>query len=373
MFPDVAVANPKIDLLNFNREELNSELQTRFGVEKYRGNQLIQWLYRERLTDFEGMTNVSREFRARLAETYLITRPEIITTQLSKDGTRKYLFRLADGAEVESVLICQPTRYTLCISSQVGCAIGCKFCRTGLMGLKRHLKTSEILGQVLAVQDDCWRRFSGAGQGNSAAETPPDLFQNIVFMGMGEPLHNFDNVSRAVNLLTDEGGFNFSPRKITVSTSGLIPAINRFGSEGVRANLAISLNATTDEVRTKIIPINKKWPLTELLQSLRSFPLTGRKKLTIEYVMLRGVNDTDEDMKRLPGLLADIPSKVNLIPYNENAGLGYFGPRVETVHRWHDYLLKKGLNSTIRWSKGQDISAACGQLATTADKARAQL
>jgi 23S rRNA (adenine2503-C2)-methyltransferase len=228
------------------------------------------------------------------------------------------------------------------------------------MGLKRHLQTAEILGQVLAVQDDCWTRH-GREEG-----TPPDLFQNIVFMGMGEPLHNFDNVARAVGLLTDEAGFNFSPRKITVSTSGLVPAIKRFGEESVRANLAISLNATTDEVRTKIIPINKKWPLDDLLTSLRAFPLTGRKKLTIEYVMLRGVNDSDEDMKRLPGLLSNIPSKINLIPYNENAGLGFFGPKVETVQKWQDYLLKKGMYATIRWSKGQDISAACGQLATEA-------
>lgn len=360
----------RIDLLNFSRSELVTELKQRLDIERYRADQLVQWVYRERLTEFDPMSNISKPLRLLLAETYRISRPEIITTQLSKDGTRKYLFRLEDGGAVESVLICQPARYTLCISSQVGCAIGCKFCRTGLMGLKRHLKTAEILGQVLAVQDDCWRRFR-AGQGSNAdgatsAGPPPDLFQNIVFMGMGEPLHNYENVSRAVSLLTEEMGMNFSPRKITVSTSGLVPAIRRFGEEGVRANLAISLNATTDEVRTRIIPINKKWPLDDLLSSLRAFPLTGRKKLTIEYVMLRGVNDSDEDMKRLPGLLANIPSKINLIPYNENAGLGFFGPKVETVHKWQDYLLRKGMYSTIRWSKGQDISAACGQLATEA-------
>jgi 23S rRNA (adenine2503-C2)-methyltransferase len=305
------------------------------------------------------MSNISKEVRVRLAERYRIFRPELAEAQQSSDGSRKYLFRMDDGSMVESVLICQPTRYTLCVSSQVGCAIGCRFCRTGLMGLTRHLRTAEIVGQVLAVQDDIAQRRA---EGDLTA--PENGFQNIVFMGMGEPLHNFDNVVRAVKLLNDELGFNFSSRKITVSTSGLVPAIQRFGASGAGANLAVSLNATTDEVRDEVIPINKKWPIAELLAALREYPLKSRKRITIEYVMLRGINDRDEDLERLPQLLRGIPVKINLIPYNSNTGLGFFPPERSTIGKWQDTLLGKGLNATIRWSKGQDISAACGQLAT---------
>lgn len=354
----------KRQIIGFDRSELAAELGS-IGLEPFRARQLVQWLHRRRSLVFEEMTNISRDVRAQLADRYEIFRPEIASAQLSRDGTRKFLFRLKDGMTVESVLIRQPTRFTLCVSSQVGCAIGCKFCRTGLMGLTRHLETHEIVGQILAVQDEVERLRAQAAEGE-AIGIVPEQFQNIVFMGMGEPLHNFDNMSRAVRILNDELGLNFSTRKITVSTSGVVPAIERFGKEGVGANLAVSLNATTDEVRTAIIPINKKWPLEDLLGALRRLPLKGRRRITIEYVMLKGVNDTPEDLKRLPGLLRGIPSKVNLIPYNQNTGLGFSPPERETIERWQDTLLKKGLNATVRWSKGEDISAACGQLATEA-------
>ncbi len=282
---------------------------------------------------------------------------------------------MEDGNLIESVLIRQPKRYTVCISSQVGCAIGCRFCRTGLMGLTRHLKTSEIVSQILAVQDDINRRDLKFTPEDD--EAPRDeQFQNIVFMGMGEPLHNFDNVVRSAQLLNDELGLNFSARKVTISTSGLVPAIKKLGELEVPANLAISLNATTDEVRTQLIPINKKWPLSELLRTLREFPLKSRRRITIEYVMLKGINDTDADLARLPELLEGIPSKVNLIPYNSNSGLALEGralepPANETIYRWQNSLLSSGLNATIRWSKGQDIQAACGQLATESSRKRA--
>jgi 23S rRNA (adenine2503-C2)-methyltransferase len=354
----------KIDILNFAREELAEDLLTNLGVEKYRASQLMQWLYRARATDFGVMTNISRPVKEKLTERYRIYRPAVHTVQLSNDGTRKFLFELDDGSKVETVLIRQPKRYTLCVSSQVGCAIGCKFCRTGTMGLKRHLQTHEILGQFLAVQDKIEELKRDLSPAEHPPEAIPQQFENIVFMGMGEPLHNYENVVRAVRLLNDELGFNFSKRKITVSTSGLVPALEKFGETKVPANLAISLNATTNEVRDRLIPINKKWPLEKLLETLRNFPLGGRQRITIEYVMLRDVNDTEADMKRLPKLLQGIPSKVNLIPYNDNTGLGFFGPHRENLDRWQSYLLSQNMTSTIRWSKGQDISAACGQLAT---------
>lgn len=355
---------PLVDILNFDRAELAADLQASLGVEPFRARQLVQWLYRYRHRNFDEMTNISRSVRDQLASRYYIYRPEVDVVQLSSDGSRKFLFVLEDGSKVETVLIKQPTRFTLCVSSQVGCTIGCKFCRTGLMGLKRHLTTSEIIGQVLAVLDEI------AVLQRESPESAPQEFQNIVFMGMGEPLHNFENMSRAVRLLNDELGLNFSSRKITVSTSGMVPAIERFGSEGVGANLAVSLNATTDEVRSEVIPINKRWPIEELLATLRRFPLKGRKRITIEYVMLGGVNDTDADLERLPRLLRGIPVKVNLIPYNNNAGLNFNPPLRTVVAHWQETLLSKGINATVRWSKGEDIAAACGQLATAAPKTK---
>lgn len=341
----------RVNLLNFDRRELASELQTALNIEPFRAQQLIQWVYKYRVTEFSAMTNIAREVRTKLEDRYYIYRPKVHTIQQSIDGSRKFLFELSDGSKVESVLIHQPSRWTLCISSQVGCAIGCAFCRTGTMGLKRHLETAEIIGQVLAVQDDIAAR--GA-----------EFFTNIVFMGMGEPLHNFDNVIRTLSLLNDELGLNFSGRKITVSTSGLVPQIEKLGKSNVAMNLAVSLNATTDEVRDVVIPINKRWPIQTLLDELRRYPLRSRKRITIEYVMLAGVNDTDADLARLPELLHGIPVKVNLIPYNDNAGLGYKTPERHVIARWQETLLSQGLNATVRWSKGVDISAACGQLAT---------
>lgn len=342
----------RLELLDFDRSELASDLDASLQLPEYRADQLVQWVYRRRHKSFECMTNMSKQVRECLSGRYSIYRPERLAVEQSIDGTRKYLFGLVDGGKIESVLIKQPTRYTLCVSSQVGCAIGCAFCRTALMGLKRNLRTAEIVGQVLAVQDDIEGTLPGVE------------ISNIVFMGMGEPLHNLANVIRAVKVLNDPLGLNFSGRKITVSTSGLVPAIEKFGRSECQANLAISLNATTNEVRTKIMPINKRWPLEDLLEALRGFPLKRRSRITIEYVLLRGINDRDEDLERLPRLLQGIPVKINLIPYNENAGLGFRCPDRVDVERWQRQLLNQGLNATVRWSKGEDINAACGQLAT---------
>jgi 23S rRNA (adenine2503-C2)-methyltransferase len=356
------VLDPRRELLDFDREELEAELQNNLQLQSYRARQVVRWLYKFRNYEISSWSDISKEVRAGLEEHYKIFRPNPESVQQSIDGTRKYLFRLPDNSLIESVLIRQPKRYTLCVSSQVGCAIGCAFCRTGKMGLTRHLSTSEIIGQVLAVQDDI-QRLQDADLSNA-----PDQFQNIVFMGMGEPFHNIKNVTRAVKLLNDPLGFAFSGRKITVSTSGLVPAIEEFGNSLAKANLAISLNATTNEVRDYLIPINKKWPLEKLLDTLKKYPLKKGRRITIEYVMLKGVNDSKDDLKRLPNLLHGIPSKVNLIPYNQNTGLGFEPPSNDVVFRWQKSLVDLGINSTIRWSKGVDIDAACGQLATISKK-----
>lgn len=352
------MAGSQVELLDYDRAALAVELEERFGLPAFRARQLIRWVHKQRARDFSVMTDISKPLRETLSEAFSIYRPELAEKQVSRDGTRKYLFRLKDGSEIESVLIKQPGRLTLCVSSQVGCAMGCGFCRTALMGLKRNLETHEIIGQVLAVQDD-------------AAEAA-ESFHNIVFMGMGEPLHNFDNVLRALRLLNDELGHDFSYRKVTVSTSGLVPAIEKFAAAGAPACLAVSLNATTDEVRSTLIPINKKWPIEVLMRTLRSLPRRSHQRVTIEYVMLSGVNDTPEDLERLPGLLEGLPCKINLIPYNENAGLGFRRPAREHIALWQDRLLSRGFNTTIRWSKGEDIDAACGQLATKSSRKRAR-
>lgn len=347
-----AAPAPQVDFFALSQDELAALLHERFGEPAYRAKQLFQWIYRQGVTDLSAMTNIKRELREELQKLFIFPEAGISDRQISADGTRKYLLEVSAGDNVESVMIKQPQRMTLCVSSQIGCGMACAFCRTGTMGFRRHLSTSEIIRQVRAVIKD--------------AANFDDMFQNIVFMGMGEPLHNFKGVTTALRILTDPDGLNLSTRKITVSTVGLVPAIERFGSSGVDVNLAVSLNATTDEVRDEIMPVNRTFPIERLLATLRAYPLKPRRRITIEYVMLAGVNDTPADLERLPKLLRGIPSKINLIPYNENAGLGFKAPTAERVHAWHRALLAKGLNTTVRWSKGADISAACGQLAVKA-------
>lgn len=338
------------DLLGLTREKLTELLAQDLGWPKFRALQLFQWIHRHRIKDFTECSNLSPRFREELQARYRVVDAPVITRQISRDGTRKYLFQLEGEARVESVMIKQPTRMTLCVSSQYGCGMGCAFCRTATMGFLRHLSPAEIVRQVRGVLID--------------AENFGDTFQNIVFMGMGEPLHNVDGVIDAIKILIDEHGYGLGPRKITVSTSGLVPGIKKLAAANLGVNLAISLNATNDETRTKIMPVNKGFNLEKLIGALREFPLTGRKLITWEYVLLEGVNTTDEDLKRLPKLIDGIPGKVNLIPYNENAGLGFKAPTPATIDKWHRTLNAKGFNATIRWSKGQDIDAACGQLAT---------
>ena len=343
-----------LDLFSFCRKTLGEEIQNRYGEPVFRATQLFQWIYKRKVSDLSEMTDLSKRFRDALIQDLLLPRGRIHSRQVSSDGTRKYLIEVEGGDLVETVLIKQPRRNTLCVSSQVGCAMGCRFCRTATMGLRRHLSASEIVRQVMAVVEDS-RSFG-------------DTFTNVVFMGMGEPLHNLPNVRTAVRVLTDMHGLGIAPRKITVSTVGLVPAIREFGTT-VPANIAVSLNATTDEVRSQIMPVNKKYPLSELIGVLREYPANKRRRITIEYVMLHGVNDTREDLARLPTLLRGVPAKVNLIPYNSNAGLGFETPPEEWVGLWQRRLHEQGVEVTVRWSKGRDIDAACGQFLTATGRA----
>lgn len=346
-----SVDSPLTPIWGLTLPKLRKFIEEKVGERSYRAIQVFQWLYRQRVSSLAEMSNLGKDVKEAIAKQFSFDIPKIHTRLISVDGTRKYLFEVDGGDLVESVMIKQPNRMTLCVSSQVGCALGCKFCKTGTMGLKRNLGSHEIIGQVMGVIRD--------------AANFNDMFTNIVFMGMGEPLHNYDNVTDALRILRDPEGLNMSARKITISSAGLAPALERFGKEtDVDASLAISLNATTNEVRSKVMPINNRYPLEVLLETLKNYPLGKREQITMEYVMLGGVNDTPEDLKRLPKLLHGLKAKVNLIPYNFNNGLGFESPREDLPQKWQVELNKQGIVATIRWSKGQDISAACGQLVT---------
>lgn len=339
-----------LDLLDMDPQELQEVLQ-RASLPKYALSQILNWVYKRGVVSFSEMTNIRADARPSLSGQLSIPRANIVVRKVSQDGTKKYLFKLKDGALIESVLIKQDRHMTLCLSSQVGCAMGCKFCRTATMGFKRNLTVSEILQQVLAVQDEA--RLSG------------DKINYVVFMGMGEPLHNLKNVAKAIRAISNDWGIGLAPRRITVSTSGLVPAIRRFGELDLGINLAISLNASNDKVRSEIMPVNRSYPIAELLSAVNEFPVNSRQKVTLEYVMLCGVNTSDENLKELIKLTRGSKVKINLIPYNENAGLGFKAPHREQVYAWQSKLYKSGVDATVRWSKGLDIDAACGQLATT--------
>jgi len=332
----------KTDLKNLSLPALEQFLQGQ-GKERFRATQVFKWIYQHDAHSFEEMTNISKDLRAELTATAFISNLETEAMEVGGDGTRKYLFRLDDGASVESVLIPDEGRNTLCISSQVGCAMGCRFCLTGTFKLTRNLTTSEIINQIMAVRRDVEIR-------------------NIVMMGMGEPLHNLDNVIPAINIMIDGNGLQFSNRRVTVSTCGVVPEMERLGRELPNVNLAVSLNATTDELRDRIMPINRAYPLKELLRACREFPLPGRRKVTFEYVMLGGLNDSLEDAKRLLRLISDIPSKVNLIPFNEFEGCEFRAPSQVSIDAFHKFLIDRHVTVITRDSRGSDISAACGQL-----------
>ncbi len=333
------------------------EAVTGLGLKKYRAGQVFEWIYRHRAADFDAMTSLGKADRELLKQHFYIPGLTVLKTELSSDGTRKYLFGLQDGHTIESVLIPDEDRSTLCISSQVGCAQGCRFCLTGSGGFQRNLEAFEIADQVLFV-DGMTADESIAG----VTSVPGRRITNIVLMGMGEPMANLDNVIKALGVITGEKGLVFSPRRVTVSTDGLIPGIDRLGRSGIKVNLAVSLNATTDEVRDRIMPVNKRYPIKELLAACRRFPLEPRRRITFEYVLLRGVNDSHEDALRLARLLRGIRCKVNLIPFNPFPGTELQRPDDASVRHFQQVLLDHHYTAPVRESRGRDISAACGQL-----------
>ena len=334
---------------------------------KMRVGQIWQWIYHWGVRDFADMTNLSKDYRAMLAETFIVAVPEVVTRQVSEDGTRKYLVRIAGGHEVEIVYIPETDRGTLCVSSQVGCTLTCSFCHTGTQKLVRNLTAAEIIGQVLVARDDLaeWPE-----PGTRTVADRVRLLSNIVLMGMGEPLYNFESVRDAMKIAMDPQGIQLSRRRITLSTSGVVPEIARTAEE-IGCQLAISFHATTDEVRDKLVPINKRWNIAELVEALRAYPkVSNSERITFEYVMLDGVNDSDDDAHRLIKLIEGIPAKINLIPFNEWPGAPYKRSSNNRIRKFADIIHNAGYSSPVRRPRGEDIMAACGQLKSETERGR---
>jgi 23S rRNA (adenine2503-C2)-methyltransferase len=341
------------DLAGFDLQEIEQAL-VRLGQPRFHARQVFQWIHKRGVTDFALMSDLSRGLRDQLADTFDIQTPHVIRKERSTDGTTKLLLRLADGKQIESVFIPDTPSQTFCISTQVGCAMRCAFCLTGKMGIDRNLTTSEIVGQVRVLARELEML---------------DVRFNIVLMGMGEPLHNYDATMKALRILVDEHGLAMSPRRITLSTVGVLPALERLATEPVMPNLAISLHATTEDQRDMLVPINRKYGLKELLDACRRFPVKRRERITFEYVMLKGINDSPDDARRLVRLLHGIRGKVNLLPLNEAAGIPFERPSDEQVDRFAAVLASHGMTVSVRKSRGRDIRAACGQLITESKSA----
>jgi 23S rRNA (adenine2503-C2)-methyltransferase len=357
-----------INLVGLTREAMRDlliEHGTKEKQAKMRVGQIWQWIYQWGVRDFAEMTNLSKDFRAELAEKFVIAVPEIVTKQVSVDGTRKYLVRIAGGHEVEVVYIPESDRGTLCVSSQVGCTLTCSFCHTGTQKLVRNLTAGEIIGQVMLARDDL-----GEWPEHGSRTYEARKLSNIVLMGMGEPLYNFENVRDAMKIAMDPEGIQLSRRRITLSTSGVVPEIARTAKE-IGCLLAVSFHATTDEVRDNLVPINKRWNIEKLLDALREYPrVSNSERITFEYVMLDGINDSIEDAHRLVKLIEGIPAKINLIPFNEWPGAPYKRSSNNRIHRFADIIHAAGYSSPIRTPRGEDIFAACGQLKSDTQRER---
>ncbi|MBI4481873.1 MAG: 23S rRNA (adenine(2503)-C(2))-methyltransferase RlmN [Acidobacteria bacterium] len=336
----------KANLVGMDLEDLEAVFRS-LGEPAYRARQFFSALYRRRVQDLDRVTEFSRSLRQKLKLNYEIRLPEAARVACSNDGSKKYLLRLEDGSVIETVYMPEARRTTFCISSQVGCALECTFCMTGTLGLGRHLETSEIVGQVLQLLN---------------RETAGDRV-NVVFMGMGEPLHNYDRVMKAFRILSHPEGVSISPRRITLSTVGLLPGIQRLAREPVLPNLAISLNAPDDHRRSQLMPINDKYPIASLVEACRQFPLKKRRRITFEYVLMAGVNDSDADALKLVKLLKRLKCKVNLIAFNPGPLVPFQRPTDQRVKRFQEVLCEHGMTAMIRQSRGRDIDAACGQLA----------
>jgi 23S rRNA (adenine2503-C2)-methyltransferase len=369
-------AGDKPSLIGLSRTALAGALAA-IGVPevqlRMRVGQLWHWLYVRGITDFAAMTNVSKDVRTRLAAAYNLTRPEIVTEQVSEDGTRKWLLRFPPrGAgrpvEIETVYIPEEGRGTLCLSSQVGCTLSCSFCHTGTQKLVRNLTSEEIVGQILIARDRLGDHPGDKPAPDAAVPATGRLISNVVMMGMGEPLYNLDNVREALLVAADGEGIGLSKRRITLSTSGVVPMIKRAGDE-IGVMLAISLHAVRDELRDQLVPLNRKYPLAELLAACRAYPgLSNARRITFEYVMLKGVNDTPAEARELVRLLAGIPAKINLIPFNPWPGTDYECSDWETIERFADVVNRAGYASPIRTPRGRDILAACGQLKSESER-----
>ncbi|NYZ13026.1 23S rRNA (adenine(2503)-C(2))-methyltransferase RlmN [Azospirillum sp. RWY-5-1] len=350
--PSASDADGRTNLVGLTHEELEAELVA-FGLERFRARQLWHWIYHRGATDFAVMTTLAKPVREKLAEAYVVSRPTAVRDLKSVDGTRKWLLRMPDGQEIETVHIPEEDRGTLCVSSQVGCTLTCRFCHTGTQRLVRNLSAAEIVAQVMLARDalDEW-------------PAPPDgrMLSNIVMMGMGEPLFNYENVARALRIVMDGEGIAISKRRITLSTSGVVPMMRRCGEE-LNVNLAVSLHAVTDELRDLIMPINRKYPLAELMDACRTYPgLSNARRITFEYVMLKGINDSLADARALVKLLKGVPAKINLIPFNPWPGAPYERSTDAAIRAFGDFVNAAGYASPIRTTRGDDIMAACGQL-----------
>lgn len=348
------------NLIGLDRTELAAVL-AELGEAPFRARQLWHWLYHRGATDFAAMTTLAKDFRARLADRFVADRPGIELGQCSEDGTRKWLLRFADGNRAESVHIPEEDRGTLCVSSQVGCTLTCRFCHTGTQRLVRNLSPGEIVGQLLLARDEL-HEWPSPREGR--------LISNVVLMGMGEPLYNYENVAKAVRILLDGEGIAISRRKITLSTAGVVPMMKRCGEE-LGVNLAVSLHAVTDELRDTLVPLNRKYPIAELMAACRAYPgIHNARRITFEYVMLRDVNDSPADARALVRLIAGIPAKVNLIPFNSWPGAPYECSSDEAIARFSQIVFDAGYASPVRAPRGRDIMAACGQLKSASERAR---
>ncbi|HUK32817.1 MAG TPA: 23S rRNA (adenine(2503)-C(2))-methyltransferase RlmN [Vicinamibacterales bacterium] len=335
-----------IDLANLDRPALEAALETQ-GHKRFHARQIFQWIYKRGITDISAMTDLSRELRTSLAAQFAITTPHIVSRERSNDGTEKFLLRLADGLQLESVFIPDTPSMTFCVSTQVGCAMACAFCLTGKMGLVRNLSAGEIAGQVRVL---------------AGALDMRDKKFNIVLMGMGEPLHNYDETMRALRILNDQYGFAISPRRVTLSTVGLLPALEQLAREPLMPNLAISLHAPSDRLRGELVPLNRKYGVAEIIAACKRFPLAKRSRITFEYVLLAGVNDSADDARQLAKLLSGVKSKVNLIPLNAAPGIPFERPSDDAIDQFARILAERGVVVSVRKSRGRDIRAACGQL-----------
>ncbi|PIE44316.1 MAG: 23S rRNA (adenine(2503)-C(2))-methyltransferase RlmN [Gammaproteobacteria bacterium] len=344
--------NAKQNLLGLSRSKMEQFFES-LGEKKFRANQVVQWIHQFGVSDFAQMTNISKSLRARLTEVAEIREPEVIYHDISSDGTSKWVMRLDGGNSIETVLIPEAGRATLCVSSQIGCTLDCSFCSTGKQGFNRNLSAHEIIGQV-------WVALRSFGNWDRTKEKP---ITNIVMMGMGEPLMNFNNVVDAMNIMMDDFAYCISKRRLTLSTAGVVPAIDKLG-DVTDVSLAISLHAPTDDLRNTLVPINKKWPISELLAACRRYldKLPDRRKITVEYTLIARVNDQPEHARKLAKILDGLPCKVNLIPFNPFPGSGYAKPNSNQVESFKNILANSGLVTTVRSTRGDDIDAACGQL-----------